>query len=593
MQVSTLILDSSALIEGSLSKRLENKEIKLKKLIIPEFVIIELENLANDNIEKGFLGIDELKILREISLKQKFEISFFKSNNKIFNKEQSCSEIINIAFEEEAALMTTNKVQHLISEAKGIRTIYIHLEEGKNIPIEKYFDDETMSIHLKENTFPSSKKGKPGEWRFEIIKKKKLSRDDLRDLAKKLVEFAGLVKSGFIELERPGSTILQIENYRIVITKPPFSDGWEITAVRPVKRISLPEYNLSEKLSSRLEEQAEGILIAGAPGQGKSTFAQALAEFYLEKEKIVKTVEAPRDLVLPEEITQFAMSHGSSEEIHDILLLSRPDYTIYDEMRNTDDFLLFSDLRLSGVGMIGVIHATQAIDAIQRFIGRLELGVIPHVIDTVVFINAGTVEKIFALKMEVKVPSGMTEADLARPIVTVTDFETEKLEFEIYSYGEETVVVPVTKKNKTPLHSLAAESIKKEFSKYSKNISVDVSSNKAIVQVPESVKAKIIGKQGSNIDSIEQKLGISIDVKTKTDTTTSTKSVPFDMNISKGHIKFFTNLVNTAINIYVDNDFLMTAKISKKGQISIKRSNALAKVLINAEKKGKKIDLKL
>jgi len=40
--------------------------------------------------------------------------------------------------------------------------------------------------------------------------------------------------------------------------------------------------------------------------------------------------------------------------------------------------------------------------------------------------------------MEVKVPSGMTEADLARPVVTVKDFETNKLEYELYSYGEET-----------------------------------------------------------------------------------------------------------------------------------------------------------
>ena len=39
---------------------------------------------------------------------------------------------------------------------------------------------------------------------------------------------------------------------------------------------------------------------------GKSTFAQGLAEFYGGQDKIVKTVEAPRDLVLPENITQYA-----------------------------------------------------------------------------------------------------------------------------------------------------------------------------------------------------------------------------------------------------------------------------------------------
>jgi ATPase len=80
-------------------------------------------------------------------------------------------------------------------------------------------------------------------------------------------------------------------------------------------------------IAKRIEEQAEGVLIAGAPGMGKSTFAQALAENYADKNKIVKTVEAPRDLVLPDSITQYAISHGTPQEIHDILLLSRPDYT--------------------------------------------------------------------------------------------------------------------------------------------------------------------------------------------------------------------------------------------------------------------------
>jgi ATPase len=46
-------------------------------------------------------------------------------------------------------------------------------------------------------------------------------------------------------------------------------------------------------------------------------------------------------------------------------------------------------MRLAGVGMIGVVHATRAIDAIQRLIGRVELGMIPQVVDTVIFIDKG------------------------------------------------------------------------------------------------------------------------------------------------------------------------------------------------------------
>jgi ATPase len=342
-----------------------------------------------------------------------------------------------------------------------------------------------------------------------------MKKEEIKEISAEIIEVARASTDGFIEIERESSTIIQLGLFRIVITRPPFSDGWEITAVRPIKQLSLPEYQLSEKLLKRVTEQAEGILIAGAPGMGKSTFAAALAVFYAEKGKIVKTVEAPRDLVLPDKITQYAISHGSPQEIHDILLLSRPDYTLFDEMRNIEDFKLFADLRLSGIGLAGVIHATKPIDAIQRFVGKIELGVIPHIIDTVIFIKDGQISKVLNLQMEVKVPSGMTEADLARPVVTVKDFETNKLEFELYSYGEETVVVPVREGGKKKgILKLLESPIKQYFMKFADKVEVDVvSPDKAVVKVPDYAIGGIIGKSGAHIEQIEKELGIGIDVE--------------------------------------------------------------------------------
>jgi ATPase len=48
--------------------------------------------------------------------------------------------------------------------------------------------------------------------------------------------------------------------------------------------------------------------------------------------------------------------------------LSRPDYTVYDEVRNKSDFELYKDMRLTGIGLVGVIHATRPVDSIQRFL---------------------------------------------------------------------------------------------------------------------------------------------------------------------------------------------------------------------------------
>ncbi|MEK6840161.1 MAG: ATPase, partial [Nanoarchaeota archaeon] len=72
-----------------------------------------------------------------------------------------------------------------------------------------------------------------------------------------------------------------------------------------------------------------------------------------------------------------------------------------------------------------------------------DVGMIPSVVDTILFVEAGNIKTVLTLNMAVRTPSGMTEADLARPIVEVHDFVAKKLMYEIYSYGEQTVVIPV------------------------------------------------------------------------------------------------------------------------------------------------------
>ncbi|WP_297500812.1 LAGLIDADG family homing endonuclease, partial [Thermococcus sp.] len=247
-----------------------------------------------------------------------------------------------------------------------------------------------------------------------------------------------------------------------------------------------------------------------------STFAQALAEWYAGMGRIVKTMEKPRDLQVSEEITQYTALNGKMELTGDILLLVRPDYTIFDEMRKTGDFKIYSDLRLAGVGMIGVVHATKPIDAVQRFIGRVELGMIPQIVDTVIFIRAGRVEKVLTLEYLVKVPSGMREEDLARPVIEVRDFETGELEYEIYTYGEEVSVVPVKNEEKAPALKLAEKRLKQEIKKFLPDVYAEVeivSPHKAVIYADEFDIPAIIGKKGKRITELEKRIGISIDVK--------------------------------------------------------------------------------
>lgn len=309
--------------------------------------------------------------------------------------------------------------------------------------LDHYFDEQTMSLHLKANRPILRKKGKPGERKPVVDPNEIMTKEGLLALIDELFREVETREDAFLEINRELSKVLQVGPYRIVIVYAPLSDGIEMTVVRPVKKMTMEEYNLDPELFDLLRNKAQGILISGAPGSGKSTFAGALIDVYHADNHIIKTIESPRDLMLNDDIVQYSFTYGSHDEVRDILLLSRPDYTIYDEVRNKPDFNLYKDLRLTGIGLVGVIHATKPIDSIQRFIGSVEMGIIPQVIDTVLFIDKGQVAEVLQLELTAKVPEGMLSEELARPVIVVSSFLQKKPLYEIYTFGEQVVVMPI------------------------------------------------------------------------------------------------------------------------------------------------------
>ncbi len=277
---------------------------------------------------------------------------------------------------------------------------------------------------------------------------------------------------------------------------------------------------------------------------------------------------------------------GSWEKTSEILLLVRPDYTIFDEVRKTADFRTFSDMRLAGVGMIGVMHATDPINAIQRFIGRVELGVIPHVIDVVIYIKEGKIEKVYELALTVKVPHGMTEADLARPVVEIRDFETKRPEYEIYSYGEENVVIPIgdTPQQKSGVRNIVKEVIKYELRKYDGQAEVEVlSDNDILVKVRNDAIGSLIGKGGSNIEAIERHLGgIHINVEPKEKTFKQPVSFVYEETGGKFNLLVEPSLTGKQVDIYNGDEFLFSPQVGKEGKIGIRKKSDLGEKMLQA-----------
>jgi ATPase len=536
--------------------------------------------------------------LREICEKKKIKLRYTGDRPSIDDiklaKSGRMDAIIrDVAKIENGTLFTADYVQALVGEAEGVKVRHIPAEiKLTGLKFEKYFTPDTLSIHLKQDVIPMAKRGKPGHFELVKLSKEPLEDSEINDMIREISEATRISDEGYVEISRSGAMVLQLGNYRIAIARPPFSDGLEVTIVRPIVKLTLQDYKMSEKLLDRLKEKAEGIIIAGPPGSGKSTLAASMGEYYKNQNKIVKTIESPRDLQVSNEITQYGPLEGDFEKTGDILLLVRPDYVIFDEVRKTKEFQVFSDLRLSGVGMIGIVHATNPVDALQRFITRVELGMIPSIIDTIIYVKDGEIKEVFSVKITVKVPSGMVEADLARPVVEVRDFETDKLEYEIYTFGEENVILPVKEANETisGMKKLAGERIMQEIRKFDPNAIVEIpSEGSATVKVDNNVIARLIGKNGAMISDIEKKLGIHIDVEPRIPALG--KEINFGINETGNslEINFDRKFTEKLASIYLEDEFLFSATIGKKGNIKVTKDSDIGKKLLTATITKKKI----
>jgi ATPase len=378
--------------------------------------------------------------------------------------------------------------------------------------------EDVHTVFIKADCPPRVKRGSIGQLRLVDVEDADDGKWDTLRMESLQEELVGLVDEHrhrsdcFLEIDRKGCQVIQLGDLRISCAWPPFADAREITIVRPVAKLSLGDYELDQRLIDRLADHHRGVFICGRPGSGKTTLAQAIAE-YLDTDvgAMVKTMEAPRDLQLADRITQYAPLEGDLEKTAEIIFLVRPDFVIFDEVRRARDFEIFADVRLAGVGLLGVTHANSALEAIQRLIGKVELGLVSQVLDTIIHVEAGQIEQVMELRMTVKPPTGMQE-ELARPVIEVVEFPSGKITHEMFAFGSEIAVVPVEGRKQgalSPMKTLARDQLVHIIQQWV-GVQCQVQfkgESSATIYAPQNMISTLIGKGGENVRQLQDGLG--------------------------------------------------------------------------------------
>ncbi len=184
----------------------------------------------------------------------------------------------------------------------------------------------------------------------------------------------------------------------------------------------------------------------------------------------------------------------------------------------------------------------------------------------------------------------MTEQDLARPVIEIRDFEDGTLEYEIYTFGEENVIIPVGKSaTKFGIEKLAEDKVRDTFRRFDPHAEVEIlSGNSVKVMVSKQFIPSVIGRGGSTINELEKMLKLHIDVVPKESTHSFSESpsddfeLPFDFSESKTALLFNVGKENAGNSgdIYLNNEYLASSRITRKGQIKIPKHSSPGKQLM-------------
>jgi len=183
----------------------------------------------------------------------------------------------------------------------------------------------------------------------------------------------------------------------------------------------------------------------------------------------------------------------------------------------------------------------------------------------------------------------MNEADLARPVVQIKDLEDEKPVYEIYTYGEETVVIPIEEEGElSGAQRDLQKQLEHELAGTAKNPEIEFISDDHIrLMVDENQIPNIIGQGGENIDKLEEEVGLDITVEPRKKTLKSGIQFQVEERGNSLILDIGTDFSGDDVDVYDNEEFLFTATVGKNGEVALTKESDLAGQILGSYEAGR------
>jgi ATPase len=259
-------------------------------------------------------------------------------------------------------------------------------------------------------------------------------------------------------------------------------------------------------------------------------------------------------------------------------------------------------------------------DAVQRFLDRVDFGVLPQTIDTIIFVREGEITRVYDIDFSMGIPEGMSGENNIRPLIAIIDHETGEREFQIFKYEGETIVMPLVREGALPVVKVEKEEekitwkltereIQREIGRFTDGY-VDVrmqSDNKAVVYIDDKDVPAAIGKGGKNVAGIVNKLSIGIDIRPRSELDRREAEEPVhkpakEPEKAEGGIRIRIDKKQLSIispehsgkivDVFGGREYLFTATVNESGEIHLAKNSSIAQEMIRRYDEGETIKLR-